>query len=83
VVRTKIHTDQRRLGDYNSADTNKCNVSSAAELRFKRADIRSKKSYQMSIYLFIVYLTTLSVSQNERMIVNNKLERMWKEAAVA
>jgi hypothetical protein len=39
-------------------------------------------------FLSIVYLTTLSVSQtflasNERMIVNNELKRMWKEAVVA
>jgi hypothetical protein len=39
------------------------------------------------IYLFLVYLTTLSVSEymasNERLIVNNELEMMWKEAVVA
>jgi hypothetical protein len=43
---------------------------------------------KVDIYLFIVYLTTLSVSQdylasNEKMIVNNVMERMWKEAVVA
>jgi hypothetical protein len=39
------------------------------------------------IYLFIVYLTTLSVSRllasDERMTESNKLESMWKEAVVA
>jgi hypothetical protein len=38
--------------------------------------------HQCACYLFMVYLTTLSVSQaiasNERIIVNNELERMWK-----
>jgi hypothetical protein len=32
---------------------------------------------------FVVCLTALSVTHDDWMIVNNELERMWKEAVVA
>jgi hypothetical protein len=45
------------------------------------------KPVHIILLIFIVYLTTLSVSHyiasNERIIVNNELERMWKEAVMA
>jgi hypothetical protein len=43
--------------------------------------------FRMFVYLFVVYLTTLFSDSDNRasneVIVNDELERIWKEAVVA
>jgi hypothetical protein len=62
--------------------------SKAQNMHLKNMCIRNRIRYSfLLIYLFVVYLMTLSVAQTiqRRMVgrlMNTELERMWKEAVV-
>jgi hypothetical protein len=59
------------------------------EAYMKQNTVVGKTGYKcLFIYLFVVYLTTLfqsldHLASSERVILNNELEMIWKEAIVA